>query len=262
MAELRIVTWNLQGSKGVDALAVSRLLGDMTADGEIQIVALQEVQRRQARALARAWGAKDWRWARKHLPYGPFLWWRAEGLAVLANADIDDHKVTTLTPTIRIWSYRRRIVQSLIVDHPHGQVAVFNTHLASHDDPGARSVQAAIVAGQIAERRTIDRPEVLSGDLNAPDEPATLLPFTGIGLRDAWRLVQIAPGFTNPSGAPYQRLDYVLTGTNITVLHAQVAPGTADWPRLSDHLPLLVSASIETGTDTTTPARPPGGDAG
>ncbi len=251
MTDLRIVTWNLQGSKGVDAATVGRLLLEMTAGGEVRVVALQEVQRRHVRALARVWGAKDWRWARKHLPYGPLLWWRAEGLAVMANHDLDDHRVTVLTPGIRSWSYRRRILQSVRLDHPTAPLAVFNTHLASHEDASARADQAAIVAGVISAGR---RPaqavgEVLTGDLNAPDEPTTLAPFGSIGLADAWAAVSAEPGFSNPSGGPHQRLDYVLTSSSITPIAARVAPGNAVWPMLSDHLPVVVVATVEPLTE-------------
>lgn len=260
MTELRIVTWNLQGSKGVDVAAVAQVLGDLTAGGEIRIVALQEVQRRHARALATAWGATDWRWARKHLPYGPLLWWRAEGLAVLASHDLDDHQVAVLTPGIRIWSYRRRILQSVRIDHPSAPINVFNTHLASHDDPAARAAQAAIVAGQIAVRRATDPSsgEVLAGDLNAPDEPTTLAVFVTLGLRDTWAAVNSGPGFTNPSGAPYQRLDYVLTSAEVATTRARVATDdpTIAWPMLSDHLPLAVAGRYSTGIATTTDERP------
>lgn len=256
MTELRIVTWNLQGSKGVDVVAVARILGELTDGGEIRVVALQEVQRRHARALAKAWGAKDWRWARKHLPYGPLLWWRAEGLAVLASHDLDNHHVTALTPGIRIWSYRRRILQSVRIDHPSAPTDVFNTHLASHDDPAARAAQAAIVAGQIAARRATDPAagEVLAGDLNAPDERTTLAAFIVLGLRDAWPAVNDGPGYTNPSGAPYQRLDYILTSVDVTTTWARVATDSPliDWPMLSDHLPLAIAGRHSTGIATTT----------
>ncbi len=253
MTALRIVTWNLQGSKGVDVSVIGGLLRAMTAGGDIQVVALQEVQRRQARALALAWGAKDWRWARKHLPYGPLVWWRAEGLAVLAIRDLDAHDVTPLTPGVRSWSYRRRILQFVRVDHPTVPVMVFNTHLASHDDPAVRADQAVIVAEAITAIRRSDRTvaEVLTGDLNAPDEPATLAAFRAIDLHDAWPSTGGDPGFTNPSGAPYQRLDYVLVSASIVITSADVALGVATWPMLSDHLPLRIAATIEPGSNAT-----------
>jgi endonuclease/exonuclease/phosphatase family metal-dependent hydrolase len=260
VTELRIVTWNLQGSKGVDVANVARILSKLTAAGEVRIVALQEVQQRHARALAKAWGATDWRWARKHMPYGPLFWWRAEGLAVLSSHDLDDHHITSLTPGIRIWSYRRRILQSVRVDHPRTPLSVFNTHLASHHDPAARAAQAAIVAGQIAADRAASTApiEVLAGDLNAPDEPTTLAAFVALGLHDAWLATNNGPGFTNPSGAPYQRLDYILTSAEVTTTQARVATDdpSIDWPMLSDHLPLAVAGRYSTGIATTTDERP------
>lgn len=248
MTKLRVVTWNLQGSKGVDVAGVAAVLRQATGDADIQIIGLQEVQRRQARALARRWGAVDWRWTRKHFPYGPLLWWRAEGLAVLARHDLDQHQVTSLTPGIHSWSYRRRILQQVVVDAAGPRIWVFNTHLASHGDRDARAAQAAIVAGRIAGLRpeSAHDHEILVGDLNAPDEPGTLAPFTAIGLYDAWPLVGHGPGYSNPSGAPDQRLDYVLAGASLAATAAIVAPGatTVTWAMLSDHLPVVATLRI------------------
>lgn len=247
LSRLSIVTWNLQGSKGVDTAAVAGVIRAMSGGADVTIVGLQEVQRRHVRALARALDATDWRWTRKHLPYGPLLWWRAEGLAVIATVDLDDHRTRVLTSGVPLWSHRRRVLQQVAVDLDGVRLRLFNTHLASHGDRDERARQAAIVAGEIAMRRAEgDGVEVLVGDLNAPDEPVTLAPFAGIGLRDAWSAAGVGSGMTNPSGAPSQRLDYILAGPSVDVVGATVA-GVAGipWARLSDHLPLSVEASVE-----------------
>ena len=57
-----IVTWNLQGSHGVDAEGMSGVLDAAHPD----VIALQEVQRGQARRLAAALGGASMRWAFKH----------------------------------------------------------------------------------------------------------------------------------------------------------------------------------------------------
>ena len=59
---LTLVSWNLKGSKGVDIRAVVDHIEAMGAG----VVVLQEVQRRQARKLARAVGAASCRWGFKH----------------------------------------------------------------------------------------------------------------------------------------------------------------------------------------------------
>ena len=62
---LTVVTWNLQGRAGLDAAAVAGVLTRFGAD----VVALQEVQRGQARAVSDRLGA-DWHgvWGFKHWP--------------------------------------------------------------------------------------------------------------------------------------------------------------------------------------------------
>ncbi len=82
-----IVTWNLQGSRGVDAEGMSGVLDAVRPD----VIALQEVERGQARRLAAALGDASMRWAFKHFS------WRTwpEGLAVLTP-----HRLTSATPFV------------------------------------------------------------------------------------------------------------------------------------------------------------------
>ena len=74
---LRILTWNVQGGQGVDVDAVVSVVRAAAPE----VVALQEVQRRQAAALAEALAMPARRWAWKHWPVVS----RAEGLAVLTR---------------------------------------------------------------------------------------------------------------------------------------------------------------------------------
>ena len=60
---IRLLTWNLQGSKGVDVEAVVATISAQSAD----VVVLQEVQRVQARRLARRLALRHVRWTFKHL---------------------------------------------------------------------------------------------------------------------------------------------------------------------------------------------------
>lgn len=234
---MKIVTWNLHGSARPDLDAVARTLRSIGPD----LVGLQEVQPWQARRLATTLGWNH-RWARKHLPYGPLVWWRAEGLALLSPGPIHDHERVVLNPGTPSWSYRRRIVQRAMLGGPDGgAVRCYNTHLASHDAPADRSAQAAVIARLIdGEDSGVRRTAVLTGDLNAADEPTTLEPFVHLGLRDSWPPAQ-GPGDTNPAGAVRQRLDYVLVGEDWTPTEAVVPTDGPGWARLSDHLPVVVT---------------------
>lgn len=231
-ATLVVVTWNVHGSARPPLATVAERLVGFEPD----VVGLQEVQSWQARRLARQLGWNR-RWARKHQPFGPFVWWRAEGLAVLSPHELADHDRIVLNRGSSPFSYRRRIAQHVVVSPGGAGFRAVNTHLASHHAPDERAAQAAVVAGWIAARHLDRRPTVLTGDLNADREPTTLAPLAAIGLHDVWpdRL----PGATNPAGRARQRLDYVLADPGWEVVDVRVPPDGPDWAALSDHLPVV-----------------------
>ena len=101
----RVLTWNLHGSAQPDRASVVAALRGLDPD----IVALQEIRRSQARAIGRMLGWHR-RWARKHYPYSPFVWWRAKGHAVMSRWPLTHVERTSLTPGVSTWIHRHRIV--------------------------------------------------------------------------------------------------------------------------------------------------------
>lgn len=69
-----VVSWNLQGSQGIDVDGVADVLSGVRAD----VIVIQEIQRRQARRLATRLGITEFRWVFKHFPLNTW----SEGLAV------------------------------------------------------------------------------------------------------------------------------------------------------------------------------------
>ena len=65
----RVTTWNIRGAAQPDLDRIAAAIREQRPD----VVALQEVRRHQARAIAEALG---WQhvWARKHHPFSPALW--------------------------------------------------------------------------------------------------------------------------------------------------------------------------------------------
>ena len=141
---MRVLTWNVQGSAGLDVDAVARHIREQSPD----VVALQEVQRRQAARLARALAMPGRRWAFKHWP----IIRRAEGLAVLTP-----HRSSPSTAfRIRggpIWTWRRGSGSTSPIDTGAVVVRVLDVHLSPHDDEESRRVEA----------RSADRPRRASG---------------------------------------------------------------------------------------------------
>jgi len=249
---LTILTWNLNGSTGVDVDGVAGVLHASCAD----VVVLQEVQRRQAHALAARAEMPTVRWAFKHWPVPR----PSEGLAVLGPHPIERSRTTTITPGAP-WSWRRRILLVVRVDTPLGPITVADAHLSPHDAGRRREAEARQV---LAELESSDGPAFVVGDLNDGSADGSIGVFLGAGYEDGWTVVHgDEPGPTNWTHGdrrgrpPTQRLDHVLVPPGWDVVSATVGPGApidsfASW---SDHLPLVVTVRRAPRSSTRAPFR-------
>jgi endonuclease/exonuclease/phosphatase family metal-dependent hydrolase len=225
-ARWRILTWNVLGSKHPNV----ELLAEVIEGYDPHVVALQEVQRHQARHLARRLG---WHvvWARKHYPYSHLVFWKAEGLAVLSPSPLSHVVRTTISTHHARTSHKHRVLLATTVTRGIDALRLYDTHLASHDVDERISQ-----AHRIAEFVTQDQSPVavVTGDLNASDEVEVLREFRAVGLVD--------PGgdSSSPAIAPYQRIDYVLVPERAKVTDRHTPEGGEQWNRISDHLPVLV----------------------
>lgn len=228
MTTWRVLTWNILGSRRPDISALTEVISDLIPD----VVAVQEIQKRQAKLLAAALG---WHalWTRKHYPYTPLIWWRAEGLALLTPHGLSETVTASISPGVSTWTYRHRVAMAATVRRGTESLRIANTHLASHstDDRIAQARRTATLVGEA-------RPAVAVGDLNAADEPEVIREFTALGLTD--------PGgnFSNPSIAPTQRIDYILVPEHGSVTLRHTPDGDDVWNKLSDHLPVLVEFTL------------------
>jgi len=229
----RVMTWNILGAHDPDVAEIAAVICEQQPD----VASLQEVQRTQLRRLAKQLGW-HYAWARKHYPYSPLLWWRAEGIGILSPWAISARMRTTISPGVSTWVYKHRILLVATITRRDGTLRVFNTHLASHD-ADERLAQAKRVADRV--RADPASCKILTGDLNTTDdsEIEVLREFRAAGLFDAGGTV------SNPSIAPYQRIDYVLLPQTATVLTSHTPDGGELWARLSDHLPVLVELAFD-----------------
>jgi endonuclease/exonuclease/phosphatase family metal-dependent hydrolase len=224
----RVLTWNVRGSEHPNL----ELLAEVIEGYGPHVVALQEVQRRQARKLARRLGWQR-RWTRKHYPYSPLVWWRAEGIAVLSPHPMTHVVHTTISPGVSTWVYRHRVLLAVTVTRGTTALRVYDTHLSS-TDTDERIAQARRIAEVVAEEAAPTA--VVTGDLNThPFDLAEIVrEFHAVHLRD------VGGDSSNPAIAPSQRLDMVLVPERATVVDQHTPEGGERWAALSDHVPVLV----------------------
>lgn len=222
------MTWNILGAHDPDLAAIADAISEREAD----VVALQEVRRSQARRLARHLG---WRhvWARKHYPYTPLVWWRAEGLAVLSPWSLGQQLRATISPDVSTWTYRHRVLLAATITRRDAALRVFDTHLAG-EDVDRRIAQARRVADRV--RADTAALKVVAGDFNTTEgsEVEVLREFRPVDLVDH------GGDHTNPSNRPTQRIDHVLLPTSARWISTTTPEGDDLWRRLSDHLPVVV----------------------
>jgi endonuclease/exonuclease/phosphatase family metal-dependent hydrolase len=244
---LTLLSWNLKGSKGVDVRAVVDHIEAMGPD----IVVLQEVQRRQAQAIARSLGAVSQRWAFKHWPIRTW----PEGMAVIGVTRPAPARTHAITHRWLPWSWQRRILQVATVrlDGDAGTVTTLvNMHLSSGNAAAIRAAEAGAVVRRIAERR---RPAVVAGDLNDRPGSDVYTRLEEAGLRDVWSILRPdEPGPTNWRGwvpgtpkPPTRRLDDVFVSDGLDPVSVSLPrygdPGFAPFASISDHLPVTATVA-------------------
>ena len=236
---LKIMTWNLQGSQRPDMFKIADKIQQLQPD----VIAIQEIQKHQARALSRRLGW-SYVWAFKHNGYGPLLPRRAEGMAIMSRSLLTNAGKTTLSSGYGRFTYRRRIAMWATINIHGQQFALFNTHLASDDNGDEGSTQAQRLRKIIDAHRQL--PTVIAGDFNDYQRPDIVKILNGDKNHDAWTYAQSRSrnGLTNPTKNPYQRLDHILVPRTHTIARIKVPDTDQSWIELSDHLPVIATINL------------------
>lgn len=220
---LTVATFNIHGGFGRGGLnldGIGREIARMNAD----VVLLQEVDRGrersrrqdQAKILA---GRLD-----MNVAYDPNSGRRGGG--AIGNAVLSTFPITSVrrAPLPRGGSEPRGVMR-VAVDVDNVELAVYVTHL-EHTSEAVRRRQIRYVAGAV---RREPLPHVLGGDLNANPRSSVLGIARGV-LSDAWP----AAGRGGSRTVPRARIDYLMHGSTLRALRAQVVPS-----RISDHNAVL-----------------------
>jgi len=233
------MTWNLQGSQRPNIGKVADTIEQFQPD----IIAIQEIQKHQARALSQR---LDWSyvWAFKHNGYGPLLPRRAEGMAIMSQLPLINTGKTTLSSGYGRFTYRRRIAMWANINIHGQQFNLFNTHLAS-DDNGDEGTKQAQRLRTIIDTHS-QHPAVIAGDFNDHQRPEIVNILNGEQNQDAWTYAQSRSrnGLTNPTKNPYQRLDHILVPRTHTIARVKVPDSDQIWIELSDHLPVIATINL------------------
>jgi endonuclease/exonuclease/phosphatase family metal-dependent hydrolase len=243
MLEATVLTWNVQGSTGIDAEAMAAIIRAVEPD----VVGLQEVQRRQVVELASALTMSSRRWAFKHWPFTA----RPEGLAVASPHRLV-HAESFRLRRAPFWSWKRRVGIDATIETSSGTLRVLDVHLTSHDDRDQRVREAAALVSRAARR---DPVPIIVGDLNDGPELSAPAELARAGWIDAWGAVHEVGdvGATNwtPGGRigrpPTQRLDYVFAPPGSTVTSCTIPVDLDhldDAAGLSDHLPVVAELQL------------------
>ncbi len=233
MQEWRVTTWNLQGSHGLDRRFVIEHIREERPD----VFVIQEVMRRQARALADGL-AMDHVWARKHTPVPG----RSEGLAILtphAVASWGSAVVTGAPP----WSWRRRIVLRAQIVRGTDRLGVLNVHLSPHNAVERRQREFARIEAHLRRGSDRDAIDLIAGDFNDDPSVAAAAFDQSFGAHDigagapatCW-----SPG-DRTGRPPTYRVDGAI-GVGLVVGMGTSTPLTDldRWAGVSDHLPVTV----------------------
>jgi len=238
-SSLAIMTWNLQGSQRPDITKVADKIQQFQPD----IIAIQEIQKHQARALARR---LEWSyvWAFKHNGYGPLLPRRAEGMAIMSRLPLGNTGNTTLTSEYGRFTYRRRIAMWADINLNKHTITLVNTHLASDDNDDEGTTQAQRLRMIINAHAQL--PTVIAGDFNDHQRPDIVNTLNAEHNHDAWTnsTSRSRNGLTNPTKTPNQRLDHILAPRTHTIARVEVPDTDQSWIELSDHLPVIATINL------------------
>jgi endonuclease/exonuclease/phosphatase family metal-dependent hydrolase len=240
---LRVLSYNIHAGKDAqqqpNIARVAAIIDSLDAD----IVMLQEVDRRTARAGGADHLAELERLTGMHAAFGKSLDYQGGdyGIAVLSRWPIDSAETVSLKvdpPQERAGgSHEPRVGLHAIVRAPFGRLHVLNTHI---DAGGPATYRRQEVIGLLARiRNSVPAGEALifGGDLNArptTDEIAAV----SLALTDAFATCGTGPAETFPAAAPDRRIDYVFF-RRARCIQARVPVTEA-----SDHRPLFVTLEI------------------
>lgn len=233
---VRFMTFNIHHGEGVDGRLDLARIADLIRSQNVDLVALQEVDKGTERTGRRDFPAELAAATAMTCVFGKNLDFQGGeyGNAVLSRFPVKRWSNTLLRP---LRDGEQRGVLQVVVD-AHGRELVFvSTHLDHRADDAERVESVSQIRAMIAPSPAT--PIVIGGDFN--DTPGSRM-HVGMAeqFEDSWSAVGVGDGFTIPSTGPKSRIDYlwIRQGAGLVARTAFVPSTPA-----SDHLPLVVEAA-------------------
>ncbi len=232
---LRVMSYNVHIGVGMDKRRDLPRIAAIINDAEVDLVALQEVDRNTQRSVEVDQAAELAKLTGMHLAYGKAIDLQGGeyGIAVLSRHPIVESTTHPLpnSPNVE----KRVALETTIRLEPSGrEIRFVCTHF---DHTGAdRDAQADEVNRIFAERN--DLPIILAGDFNARPDQSPIARLTS-----QWRNVTAGDGLlTFPADTPSQQIDYIFVrpaerfrAVSAAVLNEAVA---------SDHRPIVAVVEL------------------
>jgi endonuclease/exonuclease/phosphatase family metal-dependent hydrolase len=228
----RVMTYNIHHGEGLDGRVDLERIAELIRVQQADIVALQEVDRGVQRTDRRDFPAELAALTGLSCVFSNnFAFQGGEyGNAVLTRFPV---RRWTNTHLRMLRPAEQRGVLQLVLD-VHGRELLFlNTHIDYRRDDAERLVNVAQFREVLAEYPGL--PAVFAGDFNDAPGSRTYRAMAE-EFTDVWASVGPDEGFTIPSQAPHQRIDYlwIRQGSPLRAVRAWVPSSTA-----SDHLPVV-----------------------
>lgn len=218
---MRVATWNVRHGRPRRGFTSNRRLAAAVSALDVDVLAVQEVERHVIRSwfadqpalIARSSAAA----AHAYAPARRLALTGSDGVALSVRGEIARHECISLPHA----EGQPRVALLVELD----DLVVVTTHLQNEEHEARRQLEWLLARLDGAARC------VLLGDLNLrPDDIAPMV--TAAGFSSA------GGDFTNPSDAPVQQIDHILTrGVSATPAVVRDAP-------VSDHLPLIATLSL------------------
>lgn len=233
---LRIMSYNIHHGRGMDGVVDLERIAALIREAEVDLVALQEVDKGTRRTDQIEIAAELARLTDMNFAFEKNIDFQG---GEYGNAILSRHLITNSQNHHykMLREGEQRGLLSVDVSIHNRTITFASTHLDHRPDPSERLSNVIEIKAFMAGHTT---PVILAGDFNDQPGRAVHSEITTI-FTDAWEEAGLGDGFTYSSTDPKSRIDYVFLSPKSAwrVTSAIVVESEA-----SDHLPLLVEVTL------------------